>query len=119
MDFIGGLPLSRKGHDYLHAVVDGFSKMCILMPCKKQITIEQTTQIFFQNAWIHFGLPTSIVSDRDSQFVGNFWSNLWNLMDTKLKKRMTFHPPTDGQTKVVNKIVIHFLTRYCSNHPKL
>ena len=35
MDFVGGLPMSRKGHDYLYVVVDRFSKMCILMPCKK------------------------------------------------------------------------------------
>jgi hypothetical protein len=36
MDFVGGLPMSRKGHDYLYVVVDRFSKMCILMPCKKR-----------------------------------------------------------------------------------
>ena len=38
MDFVGGLPLSRKQHDYLYVVVDRFGKMCILMPCKKSIT---------------------------------------------------------------------------------
>jgi hypothetical protein len=42
MDFVGGLPMSRKGHDYLYVVVDHFSKMCILMPCTKQVTKEQT-----------------------------------------------------------------------------
>jgi hypothetical protein len=36
MDFVGGLPMSRKGHDYLYVVVDRFRKMCVLMPCKKQ-----------------------------------------------------------------------------------
>ena len=66
--------MSRKGHDYLYVVVDRFRKMCLLMPCKKTITAEQTSNIFFQNVWVHFGLPTSIVSDRYSWFVGNFWS---------------------------------------------
>ena len=60
--------------------------MCILIPCNKQVTAEQTAKLFFQHVWFHFGLPTSIVSDRDSRFVGKFWSNLWELMDTKLKK---------------------------------
>lgn len=68
-----------------------------------KITDEKTTHIFFQNIWVHFGLPTAIVSDRDSRFVGNFLSNLWDMMDTKLKKSTTFHPQTDGKTKVVKK----------------
>jgi len=47
MDFVGGLPLSRKSHDYLYVVVDRFSKMCIWMPCKKKITVEQIDYVFF------------------------------------------------------------------------
>jgi hypothetical protein len=35
MDFVGGLPMSRRNHDYLYVVVDQFRKMCILMPCTK------------------------------------------------------------------------------------
>ena len=119
MDFLGGIPLSKRGHDYLYVVVDRFRKMCILMPCKKKITVEQTPQLFFQNVWVHFGFPTSIVSDRYYHFVGNFWSSLQGFMDTKLKKNTTFHPQTDGKTKVVNKAVIHLLRGYCSKHPKL
>ena len=92
--------------------------MCILMACKKNITAEQTSNIFFQNVWIHFGLPT-IVSDRDSRFVGNFWSKLWDMMDTKLKKSTTFHPQKYGKIEVVNMTVIHLLRGYCSKHPKL
>ena len=29
MEFVGGLPKSRKGHDYLYVIVDKFNKMCI------------------------------------------------------------------------------------------
>jgi hypothetical protein len=92
--------------------------MCILMPCKKSITAEQTAELYFQHVWVHYGLPTSIVSDRDSRFVGNFWSNLWKMMDTKLKKSTAFHPQTDGQTEVVNRTIVHLLRGYCSKHPK-
>ena len=109
MDFVGGLPLSRKIHDYLYVVIGHFSKMCILMPCKRKITANQTTYLFFQHVWVHFGLRTSIVSDRDSRFPGEFWASLWKMMDTKLKRSMEFHPQTDGQTEVVNHIVVHLL----------
>ena len=63
MDFVGGLPMSRRGHDYLYVVVDKFSKMCILIPCKKQVTGKQTAKMFFDKVWVHFGLPTFIISD--------------------------------------------------------
>jgi len=38
MEFVGGIPTTRKGHDYLFVVVDRFNKMCVLMPCKKIIS---------------------------------------------------------------------------------
>jgi hypothetical protein len=76
MGFVGGLPMSRRNHDYLYVVVDQFRKMCILMPCMKQVTAKQMAQMFFQNVWVHFGLPKSIISDRDSRFVGSFGSSL-------------------------------------------
>jgi hypothetical protein len=72
MDFVGGFRCPGQGHDYLYVIVDRFSKMCILMPCKKQVTTEQTTHMFFANVWVHFGLPTSIISDRDSHFWESF-----------------------------------------------
>ena len=56
MDFVGGLPKSRKGHDYLYVVVDRFSKMCILIPCSKHIIVEQTARLFFEHVWVHFEL---------------------------------------------------------------
>ena len=103
--------MSKKGHDYLYVVVDHFNKMCVLMPYKRQITTEQNENMFFQNVWVHFGLPTSIISDRNSQFIGKFWSSLWELMDTKLKKRTTFHPHTNDQTEVVKITLVHNLPR--------
>jgi hypothetical protein len=119
MDFVGGLPMSKMGHDYLYVVVDRFSKMCILIPCKKQITTKQTVNLFFQYVLVHFGLPTSIISDRDTRFLGDFWTSLWRMMDTKLKRSTAFHPQTDGRTEVVNRTMVLLLQGYCSKHPKV
>jgi hypothetical protein len=119
MNFVGGLPMSKRGHEYFYVVVDRFSKMCILMPCKKQIIVEQTTNLLFIYVWVHFGLPTSIISDRDTQFLGDFWKNLWRMMDTKLKRSTAFHPQTNEHTAVVNRTVVLFLRGYYSKHPKL
>jgi hypothetical protein len=47
MDFVWGLPMTKGGHDYLYVVVDGFIKMCIMIPCKKKITTENNSNLFF------------------------------------------------------------------------
>jgi hypothetical protein len=118
MDFLGGLPMTRQGNDYLFVVVDRFSKMVVLMPCKKTITSDGAARLFFENVWKLFGLPNSIISDRDSRFLSKFWCALWAMMDTKLKRSTAFHPQTDGQTEVVNRTVVHLLRGYNARHPK-
>jgi hypothetical protein len=117
--FCMGLPMTKGGHDYLYVVVDRFRNMCILMPCKKKITAEKTANLFFQYVWVHFGLPMSIVSNQDNRFLGDFWTSLWRMMDTKLKRSTTFHPQNGKHIEVVNKTVVLFLRGYCNKHPKL
>ena len=47
MDFVGGLPMTKVGHDYLYVIVDRLKNMSILMPCKKKIIVEKTVNLFF------------------------------------------------------------------------
>jgi hypothetical protein len=102
MDYMSGLPSTKRGNDCVFVVVDRFSKMAILVAYKKNITAEATAKIFFEQVWVHFGIPQTIVSYRDNRFLSTFWSSLWSLLDTKLTKSTNFHPQTDGQTEVVN-----------------
>jgi hypothetical protein len=117
MDYMSGLPSTKRGNDCVFVVVDRFSKMVILVACKKSIIEEATVKLFFEQVWVHFGLPQTIVSDRDSRFLSTFWSSLWSLLDTKLTKSTAFHPQTDGQTEVINLMVVHILRMYNSKHP--
>lgn len=111
------LPSTRRGYDCVYVVVDRFSKMVVIVACKKGVSTEEIAKLFFENVWVHFGLPQTIISNRDSRFLNNFWLALWALMDTKLTKSTAFHPQTDGQTDVVNQMIIHILQMYHSKHP--
>jgi hypothetical protein len=99
-------------------VVDRFSKMEILASCKKRITTNVTTKFFFEQVCVHFEIPQTIVSDRDSHFLNTFWLSLWSLLDTKLTKSTSFHPQIDGQTKVINYMILHILHMYNYKHDR-
>jgi hypothetical protein len=48
MDYMLGLPSTKRGNDCVFVVVDHFSKMAILVACKKSITTEATAKLFFE-----------------------------------------------------------------------
>jgi hypothetical protein len=48
MDYMSYLPSIKRGNDCVFVVVDHFSKMAILVACKKSITIEATAKLFFE-----------------------------------------------------------------------
>lgn len=58
MDLFGGSPITKTGFGYFSIVMDRFSKIGILIPCKKIVKGEGATKLFLNNGWKHFGLPT-------------------------------------------------------------
>ncbi|GJZ34790.1 putative reverse transcriptase domain-containing protein [Tanacetum coccineum] len=46
-----------------------------------------------------YGVPISIISDRDSHFTSRFWKSLQSALGTQLDMSTTYHPETDGQSE--------------------
>ena len=75
LDFIVGLPPSLYGRvacDSIMVVVDRYSKMVILTPCRSTIDAPELGQIILEKVVARFGAPESIVSDRGSTFTSSY-----------------------------------------------
>eukprot|EP00253_Pinus_taeda_P003529 PITA_03529 len=82
MDFVTGLPKTKKNNDSI------------------------------MNVFKLHGLPKIIISDRDVKFTSAFWRTLFAELGMQLNFSTTYHPQIDGQIEWVNQVVEDMLRAY-------
>ncbi|KAH9763231.1 Endonuclease [Citrus sinensis] len=97
MDFVSGLPRSRRGCDCIWVIVDRLMKSAHFLARKSTDNVGQLTKLFIKEIVRLHGVPVSIVSDRDQLFTSRFWASLHKELGMKLRFSTAFHPQTDGQ----------------------
>ncbi len=94
--------LVSKGYDSILVVCDRFSKMSYFVVIIEKITVEVLVRLFRNNVWKLHGLPESIISDRESQFVAGLMRELNKMLGIETKLSIAYYPQIDKQIERTN-----------------
>ncbi|GAX74104.1 hypothetical protein CEUSTIGMA_g1553.t1, partial [Chlamydomonas eustigma] len=103
-----------KIYDCIVTFVDMFSKQSHFVRANKSITSPQLAAIFLETMFRLHGLPSILVSDRDTRITAEFWQTLFKSLGTKLNMSTANHPETDGQTERTHRTIEQILRAYVS-----
>jgi len=117
MDFVEGFP-RVGGKSVVLTVVDRLSKYAHFIALGHPYSATSVARAFFDQIVRLHGIPCSIVSDRDTVFTSTFWTELFQLAGVKLHLSSAFHPQTDGQSEVTNRILGVYLRCLARDRPR-
>jgi hypothetical protein len=115
--FVEGLP-KVAGKSVILTVVDRFSKYAHFIPLGHLYTATSVARAFLDDIVHLHRFLSSIVSDRDPVFTVNVWRDLFGMAGIRLCMSTTFHPQTDGQSEVVNKVIAMYLRCVTGDRPR-
>ena len=76
MDFVVGLPLTRRKQDSIWVVVDQLMKSAHFLPVRTDYSLDKLVELYIEEIVRLHGIPMSIISDRDPRFTLRFWVKL-------------------------------------------
>ena len=72
MDFVTGLPRTRRQHNAIWVIMDRLTKSAHFLPVSNDDPLDKLAQLYVEEIVILHGVPISIVSDRDPDLHPDF-----------------------------------------------
>jgi len=113
MDFIEKLPSSSK-LDTILVIVNWLTKQAILISDHDTVMSMDLAHLFILHVFSKHSIPFHVTSNRDLEFVSNFFWSLDTALDMRLHFTSDYHPEDDGQTKCMNQTLEQYLHVYCN-----
>ncbi|KAG2401190.1 uncharacterized protein HKW66_Vig0197740 [Vigna angularis] len=63
------------------------------------MSLANLAKLYIQEIVRLHGVPSSIISDRDTRFTSRFWQSLQSELGSRLQMSSAYHPQTDGQSE--------------------
>ncbi|MBW0552798.1 hypothetical protein O181_092513 [Austropuccinia psidii MF-1] len=115
MDWVTALvPGGKDNYNACLIIVDRFNKSMRCLPCHKGDTAMDTALLFWNNIISTCGVPKIMISDRDLKFTSEFWTNLYDIVGTKLAFSIAYHQQTDRLAERMIQKMEDILRRFCA-----
>ncbi|MBW0527104.1 hypothetical protein O181_066819 [Austropuccinia psidii MF-1] len=103
MDWVTELvPGGKDNFNAFLFIVDTYSKIVKCLPCHKEYIAMDTAFLFWNKIISTCGFPKIIISERYPKFTSEFWTNLYDMLGTKLAFSTAYHPQTDGLSERIS-----------------
>ena len=101
VDIVGPLPISH-GFTHLFTVIDRSTRWPEAIPITATSATDCAAALF--QGWIaRFGVPTTITSDRGTQFTSSLWAALCALLNIRHSPTTAFHPQSNGMVERLHR----------------
>ncbi len=98
--------------DTLIVCVDRHSGWIVAIPSlNKRLTGEKVAKAMVKNQWRPFGVPSLILSDQGSQFVGSWWKTLCALLGIRHAVSQAYHHRANGRAERAGQQLFERLKR--------
>nr|GEX57190.1 putative reverse transcriptase domain-containing protein [Tanacetum cinerariifolium] len=91
--------LCLNGYNTIWVIVDRLTKSAIFTPMKETDPMDKLARMYLKEVVTMYGIPVSIICDRDPRFASIFWRSLQNALGTNLDMSTAYHPQTDRQSE--------------------
>jgi hypothetical protein len=110
-------PPSSKGHQYILAIKDYFTKWLEVIPMKS-VTSKDVVNFIKEDVIHRFGIPQTIMTDGGSVFISEEFRKFTAEVGIKLIRSSPYYAQANGQAEASNQSLIKLIKRKIDEHPR-
>jgi transposase InsO family protein len=111
-DFIGPLPKTKKGNQYILTTMDHGTDFTFAIPLPHRSA--DAVKSLFYTIISTFGLPKSVLTDNGEEFMSYTFQNVLQRLRVQHLHTSPYHPQTNGRLEKFNDTVVQMLARLCA-----
>lgn len=108
LDFLGPLPTSTRGNQYLLMMVDQFTKWIECVPLPSQ-TAEVTARAAVDHFFSRFGCPLQVHTDQGRNFESSLFQEICKLLQITKTRTTSYRPSSNGQVERYNRTLLQMI----------